>query len=344
MLKILICFIIFGFSTFLSAKTILNQIKDDQLKVAIDYSAIIDAKYAFEDVCKANYQPTKVNHEGTPIKMLGYAAVYMGSGPGISRYGHAGERFVYCIGEELFDVYYDGVKLTKEVLSDFQIIYPEIDPVYLNSEKVIGAIYYRKILNPTQNLEYGLDTIRANRNIYEQWLKLTENEILSLLQNNIQRINDQDKKVEQKIKLPRFRGILNNCTDEVVSNLQSLERFAAIKIGTNNQIEPFNEISLKDKLNTFEPKEIYLGLSESSMVDYLVIYPSIDNVRKVLLNEVSQKELYKILEIPHFKLNPKFASNWTDFEIKQINNKLINYKSPLLNYFENRIKSEDDNR
>jgi len=338
--------IILGFSTIASAKSIIDQINEDDLKVVIDYSAIINKQLITENICHTNYTPTKFNKDGIPVKMLGYANVYMGTGPGISRYGHLGERFVYCIGSELHDMYYDGIKLRKETLPLFHNDYPEASLDYASSNKVLNSLYYRKIQNPTQISVYGNDTVRSNRNIYEQWLKISEKEMLDLLVRNINRVAKQALQISNEENLAPFRGLLNNCTYEVTDDLRSIPTLQSIKIEISNPDEsgPFvakDYILLSDSVKSISPRWVYNALTEGHVTKLLVIYPSQDNVRKIFFNKVSFHQSLKILEVHDFNFNPKFAKDWNETELKKLNS-LIDYKSPLASFFEREVADKNE--
>lgn len=345
MLKKLITFTIIGFSTVTSAKSILSQIKDDKLKVAIDYSAIINKQLVTEDICNTSYMPTKLNSSGTPVKMLGYATVYMGAGPGISRYGHLGERFVYCIGNELHDMYYDGIKLTKEAIPLFESDYPDARKDYINSNKVQNSLYYRKIQNPTQTAVYGADTIANNRNVYEQWLDITENEMYDLLVKNINRVANQSSVVLKEGKLAAFKSLFNNCTYEVTEDLRSVSSLNYVKVeivteSFTSDSQTYTDVEYRNLggyLDSIAPKTIYNALSAGKVTKLLVIYPSQDNVRKIFFTQNSFENSIAALEVPPFKLNPKFAVDWSEEEIDLLKTNLADYKSPLVQYFMSRI-------
>lgn len=346
MLKKLVTLFIIGFSTVAGAKSILDQIKEDDLKVAIDYSAIINKQLVMEDICQSSYTPTKYNSSGIPVKMLGYAHVYMGAGPNVSKFGHLGERFVYCIGNELQDMYYDGIKLTKEAIPLFESDYPDARKEYINSKKVLNSLYYRKIQNPTQINLYGTDTVRNNRNIYEQWLDINEKEMLDLLVRNINRVAKQALQVAKEEKLAAFRGLLNNCTYEVTEDLQSIPTLKSIKIETvaeNNfsdavMPESKNYVSLSEYLNSVIPKSVYKSLTEGRVTKLLVIYPSQENMRKIFFQKTSFIQSIKLLEVPLMSFNPKFAPNWSQDEINRLTTELADYHSPLAMFFMERIK------
>jgi hypothetical protein len=332
----ILIFIFIGFSANLSAKSLINQIKEDRVKVVIDYSAIINKQLIEQDICQNNYTPTKFNTAGEPVKMLGYANVYMGAGPGISKFGHLAERFVYCIGNQLNDIYFDGVKLSKDALPFFTNDYPNASEEYLNSKKVIDAIYYRKLQNPTQVSIYGNDTVLTNRNIYEQWLSLTENEILTLLIKNIERIERQNLLVNEQKELPRFMGLLNNCTYQVTEDLISLPRIKNLLIPKkNNNSKDINDDKelLIITLNSVIPKSVYFALTESNLTKLLVIYPSQENMRTIYFNKLSFEKSIKLLEVPTLSLNPKFAQNWNEFELNSLRTELTEYQSPLAKLF-----------
>jgi hypothetical protein len=341
MSKKLIMIMILGFSTVASAKSISEQIKEDGLKVAIDYSATINKQLITENICNSDYTPTRYNSSGVPVKMLGYAHVYMGAGPGISKFGHLGERFVYCRGSELYDMYYDGLKLTEGSFPRFKADYPQASEEYIRSKKALNSIYYRKIPNPTQVNVYGLDTIRTNRNIYEQWLKITESEMYDLLVKNINRVAEQTKLVSEEKQLPKFRDFLNNCTDEVTEDLISVPSLKSVVIEKERTGEgsEFVDQLLTDTLNTFIPKSIYFALTEAKVTELLVLYPSQDNMRKIYFQNASFEKSIKLLEVPIIKFNPKFAPDWTEEELKQLESKLSDYQSPLAKFFTERVKA-----
>jgi hypothetical protein len=329
-----------GFSTLASAKSISNQIKEDGLKVAIDYSATINKQLITENICSSSYTATKFNSSGVPIKMLGYAHVYMGAGPGVSKFGHLGERFVYCKGSELHDMYYDGIKLTEASFPLFKADYPDATNEYITSTKALNALYYRKIQNPTQVNVYGSDTIRDNRNIYEQWLKISEKEMYDLLVKNINRVAGQTQLVSQEKQLPRFSDLKNNCTKEVTEDLKSIPTLKSITIESasrNETSESTNYLSLSDYLNTFVPKSVYQALTEAKVTEILVIYPSQDNMRKIFFKDSSFEKSIKLLEVPMINFNPKFAADWTDEELKQLESDLAGYQSPLAKFFKLKV-------
>lgn len=337
--KLILIFFLIGFSTFSSAKSISNQIIEDDLKVVIDYSAIINKQLVSEDICNVDYIPTKKNSVGTPVKMLGFANVYMGAGPGISKFGHSGERFVYCIGNQLHDIYYDGIKLTKETFSLFTTDYQNVSLEYTASDKANNSLYYRKIQNPTQMAVYGTDTVQLNRNIYEQWLDLSEEEILSLLIKNIDRRALQDKRVANNEKLAAFSGLLNNCTYQVTDDLLSVPSIQTWKIAykyqdTNKKIITSQVYkSLSSTLHSVQPKTIFNSLTEAKLTKLLVIYPSQDKTREIFLKETSRDEAIKALEVPDFSFNPKYSLNWSEAELNQLQTELVNYQSPLASFF-----------
>lgn len=340
MIKSFVTIMIFGFSTVIGAKSISDQIRDDKLEVVIDYSALIDKKLVSENICNSNYSPTRFNSSGVAIKMLGYAHVYMGAGPGISKFGHLGERFVYCKGSELFDMYYDGIKLTEGSISLFQADYPDASIDYIRSPKAFNSIYYRKIQDPTQVNVYGSDTIRNNRNIYEQWLKISEKEMYELLLRNINRVAAQAKLVSGEEQLPKFRDLSNNCTDQVTEDLKSVQSFRTTFIKDPSSYDtsgPANYVYMTENLNTVVPKSVYLALSEAKVTELLVIYPSQDNTRKILFNKHPFADAIKILEVPAAKINPKFAPDWTEEELKEMEARFDDYQSPLASHFADKI-------
>lgn len=329
---------VIGLNSQAGAKSISDQIKQDGLNVEIDYSAAINKQLITENICQTAYSPTKFNNAGIPIKMLGFAHVYMGAGPGVSKMGHLGERFIYCIGNELEDIYYDGIKAQKENLETILFHHPNATREYILSNKVIGALYIRKIQNPTQMGIYGLDTI--NRNIYEQWLDISENEILNLLIANIKKIEKQRLQISHEKKLPSFNSFINNCTKHVTLDLKSIPTLQKIQIedGTDDDtgFKKFN--SLGNTLNTVRPKSVYKALSEANITKLLVIYPSVENMRKIYFTNLTTEDAIDLLEVPYYSINPKFSNNWNSEEIIQLENNLRNYKSPLATYLYKKIQ------
>lgn len=338
--------IFFGFSLSLvtqaRASSISRQIEKNDLRVVIDYSAIIDKKLNDEGICNINYTPTKLNSSGTPIKMLGFAHVYMGPGPGSSIHGHLGERFVYCIGEKIFDVYFDGVRLDEKSLELFQLDYPSADQSYVQSAKAMGGLYYRKVINPTKLSLYGMDTVQANRNIYEQWLDISEDEIYDLLLKNIERKKEQAIKISNNGELDRFSGLGNNCTFQVTEDLQSIESFKSVKVPF--KVKRYKSAgyttryrTLDNAVKSVQPKYIYQALAQAKITKLLVIYPSQDNMRKVFFNNLSFEDSIKALEVPVFKFKPKYSDDWSRDEKDQLVDQLEDYLSPLARFFKETI-------
>jgi len=337
---ILIFLSLLCFGTHAGAKTILEQSIEDNVEIKISYAALINSQLRNSDLCKQEYTPTRMNKSGTkPVKMLAYAYVLMGPSSGSGRYGHSGERFIYCIGETLYDVYYDGIKLTEMSTELFKDDYAGTTDKYLN-KKLMGSLYLREIHFPTRNTLYGFDTIFNNRNIYEQWLDITEDEIYSLLEKNISRRNIQSEKVKNQKKLPTFRGLLNNCTYTISMNLQTLPTLQNIKLSYKVQKPrkgPGKMIkykSLTKYLNTVQPKAIFNALGRANITKLLVIYPSQLNTREILNNDLSINEQISLLEVPSYFSKLKRSNQWLDIELEQIQKDFKDYKSPLIEELE----------
>lgn len=341
-IKVIIFSLSIGFSTIISAKSFSNQIESFDQNIVVDFSAAINKQIQNENICNTDYKPTKFNKKGVAIKMLGFAYVYFGAGPGMSKFGHSGERIVYCKGNQLYDILYDGMKFDKNLISYFQKKHPKAPKAYINSEKVFDSLYYRKIQNPTKLSHYGLEITITNRNIYEQWLSLTEKEIYDLLLVNINRMKAQKELIQQRKKLPRFSGLFNNCTYQVTEDLQVVPSLIDAQIDykvkrLGGRVKMTKQKSLTKTLHSVHPKSVFFSLSKGNITDLLVIYPSQESMREIYFQKLTFEEIIDYLEVPEFNINPQGSEDWSIQEASQIRRDFKDYESPLSEYFKSII-------
>lgn len=248
-------------------------------KLEFDPSSFSDMDLRRYNICARDYKPTKILENGTRMKMLGMAIVYMSPGFQTSQAGHVAERYIYCKDSELVDILFEYTQMTEEELENTKTVYarylPGISDDYLKS--LVETIYIKVRSHPGSNrMEgYGFHQLYLNRDIAEVWPKVSENEIYEGLQVSLQHYREQGEKFKNRESFEPYSLLKNNCTHPIRERLN--------KFGGEYTI---------DNLTGFNPIWIFNFLKKKT-ADRMIIYPSQRLMRKMEMLEMGKSMFWE---------------------------------------------------
>lgn len=222
-------------------------------------------------ICERDYKPTKILENGTKMKMLGMAIVYMSPGFQTSQAGHVAERYVYCKNDQLVDMLFEYTQMTEEELINARSVYskhlPFVNDEYINS--LVETVYIKVRSHPgSSRMEgYGFHQLYFNRDIAEVWPTISETEIYDGLQTSLKHYLEQGDKFKNSERFEAYSLLKNNCTHPIRERLN--------KFGGDYEI---------NNLTGFNPIWIFNFLKKKN-ADRMVIYPSQRLLRKMEMLE-----------------------------------------------------------
>lgn len=236
-------------------------------KLEFDPSSFSETDLRRYRICERNYKPTKILENGTRMKMLGMAIVYMSPGFQTSQAGHVAERYIYCKDDQLVDMLFEYTQMTQEELVNAKSVYakhlPFVTEEYINS--LVETIYIKVRSHPgSSRMEgYGFHQLYLNRDIAEVWPSISETEIYDGLQTSLKHYLEQGQKFKDGERFEAYSLLKNNCTHPIRDRLN--------KFGGEYEI---------NNLTGFNPIWIFNFLKKKN-ADRMIIYPSQRLLRKM---------------------------------------------------------------
>lgn len=240
-------------------------------KLEFDPSSFSETDLRRYKICERNYKPTKVLANGTRMKMLGMAVVYMSPGFQTSQAGHVAERYIYCKNDELVDMLFEYTQMTEEELDNARSVYnkhlPFVNDDYINSLTETVYIKVRSHPGSSRMEGYGFHQLYLNRDVAEVWPIISEDEIYEGLQTSLKHYLEQGQNFKNGIRFEAYSLLKNNCTHPIRDRLN--------KFGGEYEI---------DDLTGFNPIWIFNFLKKKN-ADRMIIYPSQRLLRKMEMLE-----------------------------------------------------------
>ncbi|OFZ45921.1 MAG: hypothetical protein A2381_19510 [Bdellovibrionales bacterium RIFOXYB1_FULL_37_110] len=245
-------------------------------KIVVDPSSLTKDGLLKFNVCSQSYQPDLYTSTNLPVKILGFAIVYMTPAFNSSQFGHVAERYIYCVENRMVDTLYEFSQFRPINLNDFKIRYREdlnflpqdsnqlspSDETFLIS--LLKKNYIQTQSNPASYQGYGKMQLENNRDIIEVWLDIDplliyKNYLISL------RLYKKQKeliKTRNLVDWPDYDLFNNNCTHPVREKLNYIG----------------GELSI-DNFDGFLPSFIYNFLKKKK-VDKIIFYPAQKTLRQ----------------------------------------------------------------
>lgn len=252
----------------------------------IDVTSLHNDGFGKFSLCSQDYEATTINRNGTKIKMLGYAFVYYAPGFSTSQFGHVGERFLFCQGDELKSILFEYGPYKDE--KDFLFVSKEVYPSFFSDlpenyrKSIEQKNFIRRAIDPTlqnivtdthfkgktdgqiQTRNYGFYQARNNRDMIEIWLKGTEQNRLEAFRAANNSYRKQTENLKNQIDLVSYELFTNNCTHELMDRLSN---YTESQYKVNPRIG-FNPIWL------FE-------IMKHKNAEKMILYPSQRTMRKL---------------------------------------------------------------
>lgn len=187
----------------------------------VDYGSLNGIGVETLEVCKHSYTPDYTSPSGHTVKMLAAAYVYMGPSNGLSVLGHASERFIYCHDQNLIDNLFGYYKPEAGEIEGtlFEEEYGIRIQDYSDDERAKWreSLYVHSTLDPAT--AYVKEQLKINRTITEAWLDLDGQTMLKMLFANVDRYQEQKRRIINHLPLPEYAVFANNCTEAVQADL-----------------------------------------------------------------------------------------------------------------------------
>tara|TARA_R110000868_G_scaffold159896_5_gene389131 strand:+ start:440 stop:2233 length:1794 start_codon:yes stop_codon:yes gene_type:complete len=240
-------------------------------KLEFDPSSFAETDLRRYKICERDYKPTKVLANGTRMKMLGMAIVYMSPGFQTSQAGHVAERYIYCKNDELVDMLFEYTQMTEEELVNARSVYqkhlPFVSDEYISSLNETIYIKVRSHPGSSRMEGYGFHQLYLNRDVAEVWPTVSESEIYEGLQTSLKHYIEQGQNFRNQVRFEPYSLLKNNCTHPIRDRLN--------KFGGDYEIDDFTG---------FNPIWIFNFLKKKT-ADRMIIYPSQRLLRKMEMLE-----------------------------------------------------------
>ena len=191
---------------------------------AVDMTSLSHQTILENHLCRYEGPADKILSDGTPLKVLGVALVYLAPGKGTSVFGHVGVRLVYCYGEQAWDSLVEWTQFSPAEEYSFKTMYPDLKLKNLSNE-LEHALFVKTTLNPAsleahQGPSYALYQISTNRNIFEAWLDLESKDKLQILTTTLDLIQAQNESLASQRNLPKYDKFSKSCVTQLVELLK----------------------------------------------------------------------------------------------------------------------------
>lgn len=248
-------------------------------KLEFDPSSFSETDLRRYKICDRDYKPTKVLANGTRMKMLGMAIVYMSPGFQTSQAGHVAERYIYCKNNELVDMLFEYTQMTEEELVNARSVYqkhlPFVSDEYISSLNETIYIKVRSHPGSSRMEGYGFHQLYLNRDVAEVWPTVSESEIYEGLQTSLKHYIEQGQNFKNQVRFEPYSLLKNNCTHPIRDRLN--------KFGGEYEI---------DDLTGFNPIWIFNFLKKKT-ADRMIIYPSQRLLRKMEMLEAGKSMFWE---------------------------------------------------
>lgn len=248
-------------------------------KLEFDPSSFAETDLRRYEICNRDYRPTKVLENGTRMKMLGMAIVYMSPGFQTSQAGHVAERYIYCKNNELVDMLFEYTQMTEEELVNARSVYskhlPFVSDEYINSLNETIYIKVRSHPGSSRMEGYGFHQLYLNRDVAEVWPTVSESEIYDGLQTSLKHYIEQGQNFKNQVRFEPYSLLKNNCTHPIRERLN--------KFGGEYEI---------DNVTGFNPMWIF-GFLKKKNADRMIIYPSQRLMRKMEMLEMGKSMFWE---------------------------------------------------
>jgi len=205
-------------------------------KIVVDPTSLTKEGLQKFNICSHPHQPDLYTTRNLPVKILGFAIVYMAPAFNSSQFGHVAERYIYCIENRMVDTLYEFGQFRPSNLNDFKNRYREnlnflsedsnqlipSDEAYAIS--LLKKNYIQPQSNPASYQVYGKMQMENNRDIVEVWLNINplliyENYLISLRQYKKQKELVKNRNLDD---WPDYDLFNNNCTHQVREKLNNI--------------------------------------------------------------------------------------------------------------------------
>jgi len=248
-------------------------------KLEFDPSSFAETDLRRYKICERDYKPTKVLDNGTRMKMLGMAIVYMSPGFQTSQAGHVAERYIYCKNNELVDMLFEYTQMTEEELVNARSVYqkhlPFVSDEYISSLNETIYIKVRSHPGSSRMEGYGFHQLYLNRDVAEVWPKVSETEIYEGLQVSLKNYIEQGQNFKNQVRFEPYSLLKNNCTHPIRERLN--------RLGGEYEI---------DNVTGFNPIWIFNFLKKKT-ADKMIIYPSQRLMRKMEMLETGKSMFWE---------------------------------------------------
>ena len=248
-------------------------------KLEFDPSSFAETDLRRYKICEKDYTPTKVLENGTRMKMLGMAIVYMSPGFQTSQAGHVAERYIYCKNDELVDMLFEYTQMTEEELVNARSVYsrhlPFVSDEYINSLNETIYIKVRSHPGSSRMEGYGFHQLYLNRDVAEVWPKVSETEIYEGLQVSLKNYIEQGQNFKNQVRFEPYSLLENNCTHPIRERLN--------RLGGEYEI---------NNVTGFNPIWIFNFLKKKT-ADRMIIYPSQRLMRKMEMLETGKSMFWE---------------------------------------------------
>ena len=156
----------------------------DSSKIVVDPSSLSKEGLQKFNVCSQPYQSDLYTAQNLPVKILGFAIVFMAPAFSSSQFGHVAERYIYCVENRMVDTLYEFGQFRPTNLNDFKNRYrSDLDFLSEDSNKLtptdetfmislLKKNYIQPRSNPASYQVYGKMQLKNNRDIIEVWLNI----------------------------------------------------------------------------------------------------------------------------------------------------------------------------
>ncbi|OFZ22048.1 MAG: hypothetical protein A2202_00800 [Bdellovibrionales bacterium RIFOXYA1_FULL_36_14] len=256
----------------------------DASKIVVDPSSLSKEGLQKFNVCAQSYQPDLYTTQNLPVKILGFAIVYMAPAFSSSQFGHVAERYIYCVENRMVDTLYEFGQFRPTNLNDFKDRYREnLDFLSEGSNKLtesdeafmislLKKNYIQPRSNPASYQVYGKMQLENNRDIIEVWLNVDplliyENYLMSL---RLYKKQKELVKNRNSVDWPNYDLFHSNCTHPVREKLNH--------IGGEFSISNFDG---------FLPSFIYNFLKKKKVAK-IIFYPAQKTLRRYQMLDIGK--------------------------------------------------------
>lgn len=151
---------------------------------------------------------------GAPWRVLGAAVLIYSKKSGISSWGHTSWRFLACREHELVDLEFEYYAFSRESQEGMPELFPDrsfaTDAAYLRSQR--GRLFLFRN-EGSSDFGYLGEALAENREIYELWLDLPDEELVELFSAVNRRYAEQLARMDRREPLPQpYQALGRNCT------------------------------------------------------------------------------------------------------------------------------------